>query len=87
MKYVEVMSILVASGYASRCNEVVSEMRQNLILRDDDSGQTKTYLFKYGKQTDREGFKRVAREMADLILPKLDGIPSKFKNREIKNAN
>lgn len=86
---VKCLSILVASGNGSKCNDVCAELRSNMISRDQETGLSKVELFK--SKSGSEASARIRKEVARIVLPKLNGINDHYwgpdKSIDTSNSN
>lgn len=78
LSVVKLLSILIVSGNAQKCNSVVSEIREWGFSTDPETQKTKSFLIKYGKDQYRKDFFRMGRELYNCLTPALEGVDRHF---------
>lgn len=60
-------SAIIASGNGQRCNDFRNRIRQQFLYTDEETGQYKSIVFKYGMDQYPEAHKRMRYEMGTIV--------------------
>ncbi len=78
LSLVKCFSLLVASGNSEKCNDLHDKVRNSLLMKEENTGLSKAFLFKYGLKSHREAHIQTGKEVAALAFPMIHGIPEIF---------
>lgn len=77
MTVVKCFTVLVASGNGKRCMELRDAIRNQLLV-NDESGDSKLNIHKFGRLNNPVAYKRICAEMAQKISPILSDVDEYF---------
>ena len=78
LSVIKCMTILVASGNGIRCNDLKEVLRNHLLTRDEETGEMKVLVHKFGRYDFKEDHERICREVGSIIFPIMKGINKHF---------
>ncbi len=78
MKLCKMLSVLVASGRAARCNRVLFELDRAVRVVDPISGRSGLAILKEGAGAGGRDFVRVMSEATRAVWPILNDVPEWF---------
>lgn len=64
---VHCFSVLVASGNGQRCNDLKEVLRENLYEIDPLTAKYKVAVWKFGRQSEPEAYRRISKEVAVAV--------------------
>ena len=64
---VHCFSVLVASGNGQRCNDLKEVLRANLYKVDAQTDTHKVAIWKFGRRSNPEAYKRISMEVAVAV--------------------
>jgi hypothetical protein len=80
-------SALVASGNGLRCNEFRDRIRQKFLVLNEETGQPKSVLFKYGYDQYPRLHKQLRIEMGQIISSLADDLDPVFFGPDLETNN
>lgn len=88
LSLIKCFSILVVSGNGARCNEMRQKLHDTLFQVDAETGMSKLFLHKWGREEHKDHFFRVGREVYRAITPLLSDVKPIFfgQDRESQPA-
>lgn len=77
MTVVKCFTVLVASGNGQRCIELRNVVRNHLLV-NDETGDSKLNIHRFGKLNNPIAYKRICTEIAQKILPLFSDVDEYF---------
>ena len=71
-------SVLVASGHGQRCNDLKGLLREKLYEVDPETERYKLALWKYGKCSEPDAYKRISKEVAIAVQHLFKDVDDRF---------
>lgn len=80
-------SALIASGNGQRCNEFKHMIHQQFLAVDEETGEHKSLIFKYGYEKYPEVHRKLRQEMGGIISSLVGGMDLRFFGNDLGEEN
>lgn len=80
-------SALIASGNGQRCNDFKNQIRQQFLSLEEQTGEHKSLLFKYGYEKYPEVHKKLRQEMGGIISSLVEEMDLSFFGNDLGETN
>jgi hypothetical protein len=77
-------SALVASGNGAKCNELKNKINSLLLQKEQNTGQLKVILFKFGKEKHPEIVRKITKELKSTIENVVKDVDDLYFGNDLK---